>query len=50
MNLLTILSVGIGGALGAISRYLISTVMNDPNSMKLAFPLSTFLINMVTAF
>lgn len=50
MHFVTILSVGIGGAVGAISRYLVSVYFNNQTAIKTDFPISTFLINIVGCF
>lgn len=48
MNLKFIAVVGLGGALGAIARYLMVSGVN--NFWKADFPLSTFLVNMLGSF
>ena len=42
------LALALGGALGAIARYWMSTGLNQPSQM--AFPLGTFSVNVLGSF
>ena len=43
--MLSIVSIGLGGALGAISRFLLSTLVN--NSHNTGFPYGTMTVNLI---
>ncbi|MBT7087336.1 fluoride efflux transporter CrcB, partial [bacterium] len=43
--MLSIVSIGLGGALGAISRFLLSTLVN--NSHNTGFPYGTMAVNLI---
>ncbi len=44
-----IILVGLGGALGAISRYLVGT-LTDSTSVAMRFPIGTLIVNIVGCF